>query len=111
MQALIISITQHDWDMVDSFTMAQEHNASLAANHTQKQKFDLHIIQHQIDQSGTKQVVVNLTDRTLDTAAISILSKGLNFAQTSNIRSNLKDFISGRERTIQHLPLKIMEEV
>lgn len=33
-----------------------------------------------------------------------ILSRGLNFAQTLGLKANLKDFISGVERAIQHLP-------
>jgi hypothetical protein len=49
----------------------------------------------------------DLTDRTFDTAAISILSEGLNLSQSSN----LKDFVSGTESTIQHLPLEIAEAV
>jgi hypothetical protein len=76
--------------MVDSFTTAQAFSASTAATRTQKQKFArLYSTQHQAEHKDTEKVVVNITDRNLDPAAIAILSKGLNFAQTSNIRSNL----------------------
>jgi hypothetical protein len=56
--------------MVDRFTMAQVHIALMAATHSQQPKFDL----HQTDHSGTRQVMVDFTDRTFNTAAISILS-------------------------------------
>jgi hypothetical protein len=42
----------------------------------------------------TDRVVVNLSDKVLDAAAIAVLSKDLNFAETT-IRSHTKDFISG----------------
>jgi hypothetical protein len=60
--------------MMNHFTMAQAHITSMAATHTQQQKFDLHNTQHQTDHSGTEQVMVDLTDRPFHTAAISILS-------------------------------------
>jgi hypothetical protein len=55
--------------------------------------------------------VVNLTNRALDPAAIAILSKGLNYAQTTSLKSNLKDVISGVERAIQHLSMETAEEI
>jgi hypothetical protein len=55
--------------------------------------------------------VVNLTNRALDLAAVSILSKSLNYAQTSSLKSNLKEVISGKERAIHHLPTETAEEI
>jgi len=55
--------------------------------------------------------VVNLTDKVLDLAAIAILSRGLNFAQSTNIRSHLKEVISRVEQAIQHLPTEIAEGI
>jgi hypothetical protein len=45
-----------------------------------------------------ESVAFNLTNRALDPAAMSILNKGLNYAQTTRLKSNLKDFMSGVER-------------
>jgi hypothetical protein len=57
------------------------------------------------------KVVVNLTDKVLDPAAIAILSRGLNFAQSTKIRSHSKEVISGIEQAVQHLPKETAEEV
>jgi hypothetical protein len=58
--------------------------------------------------------VLNLTNKTFDPAAISILSKALNYVQTTSLKSNLKDIVSGIEQAIQHLPtdtaVKIRQE-
>jgi hypothetical protein len=37
--------------------------------------------------------------------------KGPNYAQTTSIRSNMKDFISGIEQAIHHLPTETAEEI
>jgi hypothetical protein len=58
-----------------------------------------------------EKVVVNFTNRALDPAAVSILSKGLNYAQTTSLNSNLKDVISGVERAIHHLLMEMAEEI
>jgi hypothetical protein len=55
--------------------------------------------------------VVNLTDKAIEPAAVKILSKGVNYAQTTNPKNNLKDIISGVERAIQHLPAETAEEI
>jgi len=66
--------------------------AQASATTKQKRKFEhLHGTQHPVD---TDRVVVNLSDKVLDAAAIAVLSKDLNFAETT-IRSHTKDFISG----------------
>jgi len=52
---------------------------------------------HKID---AKKVAINLTNRELEPAAVSVLSKGLDFAQTTDSRANLKETISGTERAI-----------
>jgi hypothetical protein len=86
----------HDWDMVDNWTMAQAYTIQAAA--TAKRKFEhLHGTQHPVVQIDTSKVVINLSDKALKPAVISILSKGLNYAQTTSIKSNMKDFISGIE--------------
>lgn len=56
-------------------------------------------------------MVINLTKRTLDPAAIAILSSGLNYAQTTGPKSNLKNVITGVERSIQHLSTETAEEI
>ena len=49
------------------------------------------------DKIDIKKVVINLTDRELDPAAVSMLSKGLNFAQTADSIANLKETFSSIE--------------
>jgi len=76
--------------------MAQAYTIQAAA--TAKRKFEhLHGTQHPVVQIDTSKVVINLSDKALKPAVISILSKGLNYAQTTSIKSNMKDFISGIE--------------
>jgi hypothetical protein len=64
-----------------------------------------------VDHIDTEKVVVNLTDRVLDLAAVAILSTGSNFAHTTNPRLNLKDVISVVKCSIQHLPTEAAEEI
>jgi hypothetical protein len=64
-----------------------------------------------MDQIDTSKVVINLSDKALEPAAISILSKGLNYAQTTSINSNMKDLISGIEQAIHHLSTDTAEEI
>jgi len=78
--------------MVDRWTAAQA-----SATSKQNRKFKhLRGTQHPGDQVDT--------DKVLDSAAIVILSKGLNLAQSTDIRPHTKGFISGTEQAIQHLP-------
>jgi hypothetical protein len=58
-----------------------------------------------------EKVVVNRTNRALDPAAVSILSKCLNYTHTWSPKSNLKDVISGVDRAIHHLPTETAEEI
>jgi hypothetical protein len=97
--------------MVDNSTTAQACLTLASANSTQKQKFSQHSTQNPVDHIDTEKVVVSLTDRVLDLAAVAILSRGLNFAHTTNPRSNLKDVTIGVERAIQHLPTAAAEEI
>jgi phospholipase C len=88
----------HDWDMIDHFTVAQAYWTSMSTTTTQKQKFiRLLGTQQPAKDMDPEKVVVNLTNRALDPAAISVLCKGLNYAQTTSLKSNLKDAISGVE--------------
>jgi hypothetical protein len=58
----ITRLTPNDWDMVDSFTIAQAHITLVAATHTQQQKFELlYITQHQVDRVDNREVMVNLS--------------------------------------------------
>jgi hypothetical protein len=67
--------------MVDNYTTAQASWILLYSTATQKQKFGrLQDTQQPTECIGTDKVVVNLTKRVLDPAAIAILSKGLNYA-------------------------------
>jgi len=50
-------------------------------------------------------------DRELEPAAVSVLSKGLDFAQTTDSRANLKQTISSTERAILHIPKDTDEEI
>jgi hypothetical protein len=47
----------------------------------------------------------------LDPATMSTLSKGLNYAETKSLKSNLKHVISGVERAILHLSIETAEEI
>jgi hypothetical protein len=53
--------------------------------------------------TNTDKIVLSLTNKTFDPAAISILSKDLNYVQATSLKSNLKDIVSGIEQAIQHL--------
>ncbi|GFG28642.1 hypothetical protein Cfor_05674 [Coptotermes formosanus] len=109
---LSASLRQHDWDMEDLSTSAQACLALTSATSTQKLKFDcLYSKTHPKESTGKKWVVINLTDRMLDDAAVSILGKGLNFAQTTHPAYNIKDSISRIEQAIQHLPKDMAEEI
>jgi hypothetical protein len=56
------------------------------------------------DKIDAKKVAINLTNRELEPAAVSVLSKGLDFAQTVDSIANLKETISNREQAILHIP-------
>jgi hypothetical protein len=92
--------------MVDNFTMTQAHLILLPTTATQKGKFgrpqDTQDATNSID---ADRVVVNLTKRALDPAALAIPSKGLNYAHTS-LKSSFKN-VSGIERAVQHFPAEI----
>jgi hypothetical protein len=61
--------------------------------------------------TNTDKFVANIINRTLNPAMLAILSKGLNYAQTTRLKSNLEDIISGIEQAIQHLPNDTAEEM
>jgi len=80
-QLLPSTLTSHDWDMTGNWTTAQAYSTQTVATSKQKRKFEhLHGKQHPVDQIDTSKVVINLSDKDLEPAAISILSKGLNYA-------------------------------
>jgi hypothetical protein len=56
-------------------------------------------------------VVVNLSKQEPDGAAISILTKGLNFVHTTNLTSDIKDVISGTERAVSDLLMEAAEKI
>jgi hypothetical protein len=58
-----------------------------------------------------EKLVINLTNKPLEPAAVSILGKGINYAQTTSLKSNLNDIISGVEQAIHHLPVQSAEEI
>jgi ATP-dependent Lon protease len=111
-QLLSGTLTSLDWDLVDSWTMAEACTLQATTTTKHKRKFEhLHGIQHPEDQIDANKVVINLSNKDLEPAAVSILSKGLNYAQTTSIKSNMKDFISGIEQAIHHLPTETAEEI
>jgi hypothetical protein len=55
--------------------------------------------------------VVNLTNKPCEPAAVSILSKSLNYVQTTSLKYNLKYIISGAEQAIQYLSMEKAEEI
>jgi hypothetical protein len=98
--------------MIDNSTTAQAYLILTSTTATQKQKFGrLQDTQPATNRRGADKVVVNLTNRVLDPATMAILSKGLNYAQTTSLKSNLKDVISGVERAIRHLSTETAEEI
>jgi hypothetical protein len=97
---------------VDNYTKTKAHWILLPASATQKQKSGcFEDTQQPMKCIETDKVVVNLTNRALNPAAIAILSKGLNYAQTMGLKSNLKDVISGVEQAIQHLSTETAKEI
>jgi hypothetical protein len=94
--------------MVDNWTIAQAHLTQVSTTSKQKHKFEH--LQHPGDHVDTNKVMVNLSDKVLNLALITILSRGLNFAQ-STIRSHTKEFISRVKQPIQHLPPETAEEI
>jgi hypothetical protein len=97
--------------MINHFTAAQAYWTSISTTVMQKQKFSLlQGTQQPSKRKESEKVVVNIIKKALDPAAVSILSKSLNYAQTSSLKSNLKD-ISGKQRAIHHLPKETAEEI
>jgi hypothetical protein len=98
--SLASSLRSHDWDMIDNFTTAQAYLILTSATARQKQKFGgLQDTQHATNRIDADKVVVNLTNRVLDPATMAILSKGLNYAQTTSLKSNLKHDTSRQRQT------------
>jgi hypothetical protein len=98
--------------MEDNFTTAQAHLSLLSTTATQKQKFGrLQDTEDATNRIDSDRVVVNLSKRALDPAALAILSKGLNYAHTTSLKSSLKDDIRGVERAVRHLPSEGAEEI
>jgi hypothetical protein len=111
-QLLSGTLTSYNRDLVDNWTMAQACNLQATTTTKQKRKFEhLHGIQHPVDQIDANKVVINLSSKDLEPAAVSILSKGLNFAQTTSIKSKMKVFISRIEQAIHHLLMETAEEI
>jgi hypothetical protein len=48
----------------------------------------------------TKNVTINLTEKEYDPAIATILSKGLNFVHSHNLKATIKEVISGAESAI-----------
>jgi hypothetical protein len=72
-------LTHHVWDVIDHFMAAQAYWTSVSTTATQKQKFSrLQGTQQPSKRMEPEKFVVNHTNRHLDPAAVSILSKGLN---------------------------------
>jgi hypothetical protein len=57
------------------------------------------------------KLVINLTNKPLEPAAVSILGKGFNFVQTTCLKSNLNDIVNGVEQAIRNLPIDTAEEI
>jgi hypothetical protein len=54
--------------------------------------------QHPLHAIDTDNVAVNLTDKELDPVAVSILSKGLNFARATTSISNVRSSVKRKEQ-------------
>ncbi|XP_046406345.1 uncharacterized protein LOC124171246 [Ischnura elegans] len=75
------SLNATDWDKIEKITYFTSQNVEITARKTQIKKFDkLQNRQHPSDQHLRDRSVVNLTERVLDDATTSVLSKGHNFA-------------------------------
>ncbi|XP_046405294.1 uncharacterized protein LOC124170543 [Ischnura elegans] len=75
------SLNATDWDKIEKITYFTSQNVEITARKTQIKKFDkLHNMQHPSDQHLRDRSVVNLTERVLDDATTSVISKGHNFA-------------------------------
>jgi hypothetical protein len=73
------TVTSLDWDLIDNWTTAQACNLQATTTTKQKRKVEhLQGIQHPGDQMDANKVVINLSSKDLEPAAVSILSKGLN---------------------------------
>jgi hypothetical protein len=104
--------TQHDWGMVDISTMVLACLTFLSATAKQKQKFEhLHTDTPPTDKTDTRKAVINLKDRELEPAAVSILRKGFNFIHTTDSRANVKETISSIKQAILHIPKDNAEEI
>jgi hypothetical protein len=64
-----------------------------------------------MDHIDINNIIVNLTDGTLHPSSVTILSKGLIFVRTKNLRSNLKQIISGIEPAMRHLSADAAKEM
>jgi hypothetical protein len=70
----------------------------------------LHKTQYPTDLIDKKKVIVNLSNKKIDPAAVSILARGLKFAHTTKPTSNIRDIISGIERAVLDLSTDLAEK-
>lgn len=100
------------WDMVDISTMALACLMFSSATAQRKQKFEhLHTKKPPTDKTDTRKVAIHLKGRELEPASVSSLSKGFNFAHTTDSRANVKETISSNEQAILHIPKDTAEEI
>jgi hypothetical protein len=87
-------LTHHDWNVVDISTAAQACLTLCSTTTTKENKFDRLLAKKSREGVDTKKVVVNLSDKALESAAVKIFSKGLNYAQTTNRRTTLRTLLA-----------------
>ncbi|XP_071448005.1 uncharacterized protein [Hetaerina americana] len=108
----VLNIT--DWDTLDRITWNSATTAFVSTRDKQVKKYErLHGLQHPgLESHGPEKdrTVVNLTDIHLSDAAISVLSKGLNFA-VAPARLPKEELVTEVEYAVRKLPKEEAEEL
>ncbi|KAG8224978.1 hypothetical protein J437_LFUL003356, partial [Ladona fulva] len=100
-----------DWERIDLSTVAQEEILVKKETDRQKNKFErLSGPRRENQGMDPKKLVINLTEKPLDEATTSILSKGLNFAPSPSTIP-YRDYIGGIEQAVRYLPKETADEI
>ncbi|XP_046387902.1 uncharacterized protein LOC124157319 [Ischnura elegans] len=112
--ALSASLNNTDWETLDRITWNSASITFISTKEKQVKKFEhLHSRQHpELETHGPKndRSVVNLTDIHLSDAAISVLSKGLNFA-VAPARLPKEELVTEVEYAVRKLPKEEADEL
>jgi hypothetical protein len=71
---------------------------------------DLGSVGWTIGRVDTNKLAVIISDKAHEPATVAILSRGRKFSQTTNMRSYLKEVVSGVEQAIHHLAMETASE-